>query len=218
MIFNICLTIFSIHIIQTIIRIEDNWFLWDISLIVNIIAYNFIALTILTYKQLKEKVAITLLLLYNLWTLIDYLIIYFFESYTHTDILRNVTLLTSFFLFVPSVFKILHYNFSQQSDKYIPKSRCYLVYRYPRRFQEIVTFFLYNKTGSVYLIVNGREFKYVQGILKERAHVYSERNTYKEIGNVNIKEIRKLRGQKWTLKNNCFNTFTKFNNRKIHGK
>lgn len=110
---------------------------------------------------------------------------------------------------IPYLYRYVVESLHPISDLY-SAGDCYLAYKRPHSITGSLCALLTAPYGHCSLIIGDREFLYKRGVVVERDAELTNKLTFRKIDIVNIEEARKLVGIKWSLKNNCFATFSCF--------
>lgn len=113
---------------------------------------------------------------------------------------------------IPYLYRYIVESLRLISDIYCEKE-CFLAYKRPSSITGSLCALATAPYGHCSLIVEGQEFTFKHGVVIERKLELTNMLTFKKIQPIDIKEARTLVGKKWSLKNNCFTTFSCFRNR-----
>lgn len=110
---------------------------------------------------------------------------------------------------IPYLYRFIVESLHPVSDTYYNEG-CFLAYKRPNSITGSLCSLITAPYGHCSLIIDGREFLFKSGEVIERQFEVTNKLTFKKISLVDIDKARKLIGTKWSLRNNCFNTFGHF--------
>ena len=113
---------------------------------------------------------------------------------------------------IPYLYRYLVESLHPVSDIYY-EDDCFLVYKRPSSITGSLCALMTAPYGHCSLVVKGHEFTFKRGTVIERKLEITKPLTFKKIQPINIEEARTLVGTKWSLRNNCFATFSCFQNK-----
>jgi hypothetical protein len=168
------------------------------SIVLPIVAFSLSKLN--SHKLRAVLLAITM---YNSVSFFQYCLLIFNPEYFFLTVVVFICLV------IPFLYRYIIENFHPISDAYNTHD-CFLVYKRPHNISGSICALLTAPYGHCSLVIKNKEFIYKGGTLIEREFFNKNNLTFKKIDNINLSEIRKLLGTKWSLRNNCFSTFNKF--------
>ena len=87
----------------------------------------------------------------------------------------------------------------------------YLVYKKPSNWSGLLGLAFQAPYGHCSLVTKGKVFKFKKGELIEEEYSEKKDDLHIKIMPVKLEDVRKLLETEWSINNNCFNIFRKFN-------
>jgi hypothetical protein len=141
--------------------------------------------------------------IYNSFSLLEYCILTF-----HPRMFFVTSTVFTCFL-IPILYRFLSASTLSKPQAYkYPNS--FLVLKKPKSLSGSICALVTAPYGHCSLVTFGREFLYKNGVLIEREFNYSNDLTFKKIQSLELTNVRNILGSKWSVYNNCFRTFGKF--------
>ena len=182
---------------------NSAWIAFNISQFLESIVLPFVSIQLCKPKYTTVRALLLTILLYNSFGFFEYCLLVFNPK------LFFITSTTFICFIIPFLYRYLSESMRMKSDQYMyPDS--FLVYKSPSNLSGSMCALITAPYGHCSLVTYGREFIYKKGVLIEREFTNSNILTFKKIPRVELLDIRKIVGKKWSVFNNCFRTFKKF--------
>lgn len=206
--FLLALHLTSFFVIPSIVS-EYQWLVWDYTLIVSALVNSILFFLALPYKRRNLKIAAIIIVMINIWFVVDYTIIWRVMSNVYSDLFRYVFSF-SLFTFLATIAAYAIYRVcSDESEEYSEDS-CFIVHRAPKDFIGLIGSIFKNPEGLTFIVVRGQEYRFSHGKVVCKKHNTSERYTYKCVRDINDKELGKIKSLRWSLRGNCFTVFKRY--------
>jgi len=193
------LTIIFINCFQGFLNVfvggDISWHLYDIVNQITIIFSLIFAFSYISYKKAIVKRWCFAAILFFILNFIDYFLTMF-------DIFwpQVILLILTIFLIKKSI-GVIPKGLTTK-----PKTDSFLVYYNPTDFFSLIYSFIFKPLGHCFLVVDKRKFVYNKGVLVEVDFLPKKNYLYLDI-DTKLESARPLVGKRWSLTNNCFNTF-----------
>jgi hypothetical protein len=187
-------------------KLISEHFLWVTYDFLNLFDSLFLSLIVFVFcdrKHIFTKMVVFASFIFNVCILTQYLVL------ISIPWLFTFTFLLFCCVIIPIIYKYVLFASQPKQCIYNPKD-CFLALKKPKNVIGFISSIITAPYGHCSLVISGQEFMYKQGILIERKFNYSNDLTFKQLQFIDIQDCRKLLGKKWSLRNNCFSTFSKY--------
>ena len=177
--------------------------MWDIVQMTESIILPIISFLLCSKAKYNIRAILLAIIIFNICSIFQYTLLVMSIEYFQITI-------TIFICFIiPYLHRYIIESLHPISDIYC-ENECFLAYKRPSTITGSLCALATAPYGHCSLIVRGREFTFKHGVVIERKLEVINKLTFKKIQPLDIVEVRTLVGIRWSLKNNCFTTFTYF--------
>lgn len=154
-------------------------------------------------KRHNIRAVLLAVVIFNTCSFLQYILVFLHPEYYF------ITLVFFVMFLIPYLYRYVVESLHPISDFYSTDG-CFLAYKRPNSITGSLCALATAPYGHCSLIVGDREFLYKNGVVIEREVELTNKLTFRKINKLSIEEARELLGVKWSLKNNCFTTFSCF--------
>lgn len=214
MINKILISILASHFLMSVFihSLSDSiqFFVWNFFLLCQSFLLCICLGLSISYKNQKEKALCFAASIFCGYGLVDFVAEWSVadsELYNYVVVIFSVILFCGIF---PFAGLIVSRSLMPRGSEY-NSEESFLVYKKPVNWSGLIGMAFQAPYGHCSLVTQGRVFKFKRGELIEEDYFDKKDNLHIKILPVKLEEARKLLGTEWSLNNNCFNVFKKFN-------
>lgn len=183
---------------------------WNILLLIQPVVLALIANHLISYRQQQLKSLNFVFLILAVFTLVDFIFEWTTSLYQIYDYVRIALSVILFVVIIPITASIIATCFLPKGEYYL-SGKSYLVYKKPLNWCGLLALVFKAPYGHCFLVTKNRSFKFKNGRVIQENYSFQPDNLHIRIASVKLSEARELLGLKWSLRNNCFSVFQKFN-------
>lgn len=185
---------------------DKAWLAWNIIQMVESVILPTVSFVLCDRSKYNIRAILLAVIIFNICSLLQYILLISNPEYFY------ITTLIFICLIIPYLYRYVVESLHPISDMYY-EDDCFLVYKRPSSITGSLCALITAPYGHCSLVVEGQEFTFKHGVVIERKLEVTNKLTFKKIQPIDIREARTLVGTKWSLKNNCFATFSCFQNK-----
>jgi hypothetical protein len=164
------------------------------------------------YQKWRAKSVCFLILLFNIFFFMDFLLdLFFWEFIFSFRVVFPTIALPVLVSVIWCTFFKSSTDFSANYSAKPERQNSFLVYSKPTNFLSFIASWRWIPFGSVFLVTDNTALKYKRGKLIQKQFIYHQKHCYRKINYIPKHEaLERLSSEKWSLTNNCFRIFHRF--------